>query len=234
MSASTTVDLAASVILLRRGQSNGFDVFLTRGPESSAVLAGTYCAPWRLVTKRDFSEAMAGRCFGLSSEQACKILGAEFSPKKAVGLWIAGIRGLFEELGILLAVEESGTGLTPRRAAALASRNHLPFLSLLESAKLRCDLSRLTYFSRWQTPEQMSPQVDTYFFLAVMPDDQATSAHSHDSGSTVWVTPDHALQLFDRGELSLVFPTFSCLRALADFDSLDSVLNEYFRNPVPG
>jgi hypothetical protein len=43
----------------------------------------------------------------------------------------------------------------------------------------------------------------------------------------VWLTPDHAMQLFDRGELPLIFPTFAALRTLADFDTLESVLREY-------
>jgi hypothetical protein len=35
------------------------------------------------------------------------------------------------------------------------------------------------------------------------------------------------MQLFGRGELPLIFPTFATLRTLADFETLESVLREY-------
>jgi hypothetical protein len=37
------------------------------------------------------------------------------------------------------------------------------------------------------------------------------------------------MQLFNRGELPLIFPTFAALRTLADFETLDSVLREFHR-----
>ena len=45
---------------------------------------------------------------------------------------------------------------------------------------------------------------------------------------SIWLTPDWALQLFERGELPLIFPTFASLRTLADFETLESVFQEEF------
>jgi 8-oxo-dGTP pyrophosphatase MutT (NUDIX family) len=228
----------ATVILLRRAEPKGFEVFLTRRPDSMPFLGGMYCYPGGTVKKEDFSAAMVGRCFGLSRELARTIVGAQFSPERAIGIWIAGVRELFEEVGVLLAVEDSEDRLTvsSARAARLADKHRLMmsgainFLSLIASENLRCDLSRLAYFSHWQTPAQVSTRFDTYFFLAAMPDDQTPLPISSEVAHSLWLTPDHALQRFSRGELPMIFPTFSSLRTLADFDTLDSVFKEYFRD----
>ena len=229
---------AATVILLRRAGPKGFEVFLTRRPDSMPFLGGMHCYPGGTARKEDFSDTMIGRCFGLTREHARTIVGAQFSPEQALGIWVAGVRELFEEVGVLLAVDESGARLamTSLRAARLADKNlamtnkALDFLSLIEGENLRCDLSQLAYFSHWQTPAQVSTCFDTYFFLAVMPDDQTPLSTSYEVAHSLWLTPDSALQRFSRGELPMIFPTFSSLRSLADFDTLDSVFKEYFRN----
>src|ERR1043166_4951450 len=106
---------AATVILLRQTESAGFEVFLTRRPEGMAFLGGVYCFPGGTVRKEDYTATMLRRCFGLTPIQARERIGAHFSPKEALGFWIAGIRELFEEVGILVAVAESKdqSALTP-------------------------------------------------------------------------------------------------------------------------
>ena len=89
---------AATVILLRDAEPKGFEAFLTRRPENMAFLGGLYCYPGGSVSKDDFSERIIRRCCGLAPEQARKIVGAEFSPRQALGFWIAAIRELFEEV----------------------------------------------------------------------------------------------------------------------------------------
>src|SRR5262245_6893363 len=99
---------AATVILLRPAEPNGFEVFLTRRPDEMAFLGGRYCFPGGAVQKEDCVPAMLHLCNGLSPADARRIIGAHLSPPEALGLWIAGVRELFEEVGILLAVDSSG------------------------------------------------------------------------------------------------------------------------------
>jgi hypothetical protein len=103
----------------------------------------------------------------------------------------------------------------------------LSFRELLEAEKLLCDLSALSYFSCWQTPAHVSMRFETRFFVAALPPGQAALAASREIAHGVWLTPDRAMQLFGRGELPLIFPTFATLRTLADFETLESVLREY-------
>jgi hypothetical protein len=89
----------------------------------------------------------------------------------------------------------------------------------------------LAYFSHWQTPAQASIRFDTRFFLAALPDDQTPFCASEEVVHSLWLTPDRALKRFDRGELPMIFPTFTSLRTLADYETLEMVLKEFFQKP---
>jgi 8-oxo-dGTP pyrophosphatase MutT (NUDIX family) len=223
---------AATVILLRPAQPRGFEVLLTRRSATMAFLGGMYCFPGGTLRDEDCSDAMLRRAAGLTPNQAREIVGAHFAPRKALGLWLAAIRELFEEVGILLASKVSGERLTLANGrlgqihAALLEKS-LSFQALLEKENLLCDAARLHYFSHWQTPADVAIRFDTRFFLASLPEDQTPLAASHEVAHNLWLTPDRALQLFAKAELPIIFPTFASLRTLADFDTLDRVLSEY-------
>ena len=227
--------LAATVILLRPAEERGFEVFLTRRPEAMAFLGGMYCFPGGTLRKQDCSEAMSRRSAGLKPDQAQKIIGAEVAPRVALGLWIAALRELFEEAGILLAVDAAGTPVVAD--TALKARLHekhsallgsaMSFDSILQREGLFCDLGALAHFSRWQTPEQNSMRFDTHFFLAALPPQQSPLPVTAEVTHSLWLTPDRALQMISKNELPIIFPTFASLRTLADFDSLESVWKEY-------
>ena len=226
---------AATVILLRRAEAKGFEVFLTRRPDGMPFLGGMYCYPGGTVTTDDFTARMIERSTGLTPKHAQTIVGAHYGPSEAIGFWIASVREVFEEVGVLLAVEESGAPLIldAHRSQRLAEKHaallakSISFLELLESDKLVCDLGSLTHFSYWQTPSQNRLRFATRFFIAPLPECQSPLATSYEVTHSVWLTPDRAMQLFSRGELPLIFPTFAALRTLADFDTLESVLREF-------
>ena len=171
---------------------------------------------------------------GLSPDQARKIVGAHFSPRQALGFWIAAIRELFEEVGILLAAHDSGerfpNGAQARKMPAMHDallNNSLSFVSLLEREELRCDLASLGYFSHWQTPSQVSQRFDTRFFVAALPPEQIPLESSYEVTHSLWLAPERAMQLHERGQLPMIFPTFVSLRTLADFETVESVLKEF-------
>ena len=226
---------AATVILLRPAQDRGFEVFLTRRPDGMPFLGGMYCYPGGTVTKDDFSPRLIERITGLTAKQARKILGAHYSPVEAIGFWIAAVREVFEEVGVLLATERSGAPLIldADRSARLAEKHaallkkSVSFAELLESEQLSCDLGSLTHFSYWQTPSQVAMRFETRFFIAVLPQGQTPLSTSYEVTHSLWLTPDRGMQLFGRGDLPMIFPTFAALRTLADFDTYESVLSEF-------
>jgi 8-oxo-dGTP pyrophosphatase MutT (NUDIX family) len=226
---------AATVILLRSAEAKGFEVFLTRRPDGMPSLGGMYCYPGGTVTKDDITPRMVDRSRGLTPKQARNILGANYSPSEAIGLWITGVREVFEEVGVLLAAEQFGAQLIidDNRAAHLEQKHaallkkSMSFLELLESESLVCDLAALSHFSYWQTPSQVRLRFATHFFIAPLPEGQTPLATSNEVTHSLWLTPDRAMQLFNRGDLPMIFPTFAALRTLADFETLESVLSEF-------
>lgn len=227
--------LAATVILLRPAEPRGFEVFLTRRPDGMPFLGGMYCYPGGTLNKEDCRPAAIAQTVGRTPQQARQIIGAEFTLEEATGLWIAAVREVFEEVGVLLAAEANGGALsmTAERAARLAechaqlSSKSLSFTGLLEREQLYCDLASLSHFSAWQTPAQFTMRFDTRFFLAALPEGQTPLPTSYEVAHSVWLTPDRAMQLFNGGELPMIFPTFASLRTLADFDTLESVAREF-------
>lgn len=199
-------------------------------------LGGAYVFPGGTVKKNDYSEGMLQRCHGLSRQEAKKILGGDLGPELALGHWVAGIRELFEEAGIVICVTESGERVPMKEnhlRESLAEKRKglieksIDFRTILESERLLCDSSRLAYFSHWLTPEEFATRFDTRFYLALLPSDQIPLFTSEEVVHSLWITPENALKLSQEGGLPIIFPTYSALRMLADFDSLESLLAEY-------
>ena len=223
---------AATVILLRESTLKGLEVFLTRRPAAMPFLGGMYCFPGGGVTKEDCAPDAVQRCRGMAAEEARNIAGARFSPRQALGFWIAAVRELFEKVGVLLAVNRTGARVAVETARLAHLHRELldkrtSFAALLQSEDLYCDLSGLAYFSHWQTPSQNSLRFDTRFFIAALPDTQIALGTSYEVAHSLWLSPEDAMQRHSRGELPMIFPTFVSLRTLADFESVESVLKEF-------
>jgi 8-oxo-dGTP pyrophosphatase MutT (NUDIX family) len=233
--------LAATVILLRDTGQRGFEIFLTRRSEGMAFLGGKYCFPGGTLCKEDYSRAMLQRCAGLTPDQAQKFIGPEVGPRVALGVWVAALRELFEEAGILFGLDGTWRRMpAPAGARERLMEKHsrllssaLTFAGLLESEGLFCDLGALAHFSHWQTPEQVSIRYDTHFFLAELPADQSPLPVTGEVAHSLWLSPDDALQMSGKNQLPVIFPTFASLRTLADFDSLGSVWREFRRDKSP-
>lgn len=225
----------AATVILARTQHDGLEVFMTRRPRAMRFLGGAYVFPGGGVRKEDCAEAILKRCHGLSARQARDALGAELAPQLALGHWVAGIRELFEEVGVLLCATRAGKPVDMRpgelRQRLAEKRQGLiegtaSFLDLLETEELLCDASRLSYFSHWCPPEEFTTRFDTRFYVAPLPADQEPLATSQEVAHSLWISPERALKLCADGSLPMIFPTFGVLRALADFDSLESLFAE--------
>jgi 8-oxo-dGTP pyrophosphatase MutT (NUDIX family) len=149
---------------------------------------------------------------------------------------VSAVRELFEEVGILMAVDSSGTPIGRRLAGELFRRQRRSvekpsFSALLETEELYCDLSRLFYVSHWQTPAETALRFDTRFFAAALPEGQNPLESSAEVTHGVWLTPELAMQRYARGELPMIFPTYASLRTLADFEDVEAVIKEFGRHP---
>jgi 8-oxo-dGTP pyrophosphatase MutT (NUDIX family) len=223
---------ASTVLLIRPDPDGKFEILLTRRPNEMKFLGGFYVFPGGSVGPEDRSEKTLRRCRGLSAKEARRILGDDLNPELSLAHWVAVIRELFEEVGILLCVTESGAEpdvedgerLEEKRQALVAGT--LDFGSFLEAENLFCDLARAVYFSHRVTPEFYPMRFDTRFYLASLPAGQTALSRSEEVADSLWTTPQHALKEANRS-LPLLPPTTTMLQNLCAYDSWESLREKF-------
>jgi len=227
---------ASTVVLVRPVDGGDFEVLLTRRPEEMRFLGGFYVFPGGTVHVGDYSTTALARCRALTGEQARRILGSRHEPEEALGHWVAVVRELFEEVGILLCVNEAGDeadlsdGATKQRVEAKRRaivHKQLDFGSFLESENLFCDLSRAVYFDHWVTPEIYSMRFDTRFYCAVLPAGQTPLTRSEEVTHSLWIRPEEAMARIHRRDFPILPPTTTVLQNLARLDTWDQFRAEF-------
>jgi 8-oxo-dGTP pyrophosphatase MutT (NUDIX family) len=227
---------ASTVVLVKPDENGSFDVLLTRRPEAMRFLGGFYVFPGGTVHPADYSENMLARCRGLSGEQAQHLLSGDHSPSEALGHWVAVVRELFEEVGVLLCVNDQGVPLAPGNSAdnqhiELARRavvqGKLDFGAFVRAENLFCDLAKIVYFDHWVTPAIYSMRFDTRFYIAVLPDGQEPLAQSEEVTHSLWIDPDAALARMDRRDFPILPPTTTVLDRLARLSTWERLRREF-------
>jgi 8-oxo-dGTP pyrophosphatase MutT (NUDIX family) len=89
--------------------------------------------------------------------------------------------------------------------------------------------AELVVFSNWITPEESRIRFDTWFFLAAAPDGTNPEVDGAEIVDARWFEPALALTAAERGQILLVFPTIKHLEQIAEFASMDALL-EYSRS----
>ena len=226
---------ASTVVLLRPDESGSFEILLTRRPPEMRFLGGFYVFPGGAIHKDDYSAQVLDRCRGLSENDAQKILGKRHDSELALGHWVAGIRELFEEVGVLLCESRSGGSIellettkakfeTKRQAIV---RGKLGFGEFLESEGLWCDLSRIIYFFHRVTPEFYPMRFDTRFYLASLPAHQTALLRSEEVTHAVWIKPAEALAEVYHNDFPILPPTTTVIENLAGIATWEELCARY-------
>lgn len=220
----------AATVILARSSPTGFDVFLLRRLATASSFADAFVFPGGVVRDDDFEldpiEA------GFSADDALTSLtirGGE-GPTNAALAWAffrAAIREVFEEAGVLLALDASGQqfrgpGEDEDRWSAYRDdlqSNRMTLNQLLARERLTPDYHGLTYFSHWITPDDIPRRFDTRFFIAEMPAGQNAVHCQVETTESVWIPPTEALAR-SAHDLPLVLPTKIHLARLAKVATL--------------
>jgi 8-oxo-dGTP pyrophosphatase MutT (NUDIX family) len=162
-------------------------------------------------------------------------------PADSLALWLAALRELFEETGVLLAIGATGRLVTfddPLRTARLAEDR----LALQAGRRTLWEIARreglvpapeqLRYWAHWITPEALPRRFNTRFFLAVLPPGQEALHCQVETTDGVWIAPSAALAQHAAGDFPLVFATRTHLERLVAFPSLDALLACAATKPV--
>lgn len=211
---------SATVVLLRDGAGD-LEVFMMKRSSQSFVMGGAYVFPGG---KLDRTDAAWGARLDRPMEELHALLGEpELPPAEAAALYVAAIRELFEEAGLLLADVE------PAQAAAAwaALRQGRSFDEVLAPLGLRLAAGGLQPFSRWITPTLSSlnrRRFDTRFFLATVPPGQDPAHDDHEATHSAWLSPREALRRYWAGEIEMAPPQLLSLSHLARHRSVASAL----------
>ncbi|GGU71699.1 hypothetical protein GCM10010211_41850 [Streptomyces albospinus] len=209
---------AATVLLLRDTGTGGPAVHMLRRRASMAFAGGAYAYPGGSVDPRDERPV---EWAGPSRAEWAVRLGVD--PAGAQAIVCAAVRETFEEAGVLLAGDSAATVVADTtgedweadRAALVA--HELSFADLLRRRGLVLRSDLLAAWARWITPEFEPRRYDTFFFVAALPEGQRTRNASTEADRTVWIRPAEAAAGYDRGELLMMPPTISTLRALQPY-----------------
>jgi len=223
---------AATVILLRDKEPFGFEVFLLKRHEKNSFMGGNFVYPGGRVDQEDGSSEIGSFSRGVTSEEAQKIIGGTASPEEGIAYWIAAIRELFEEAGILLAYDHKGNLLRLRDNDEkkkfsdyrdLLQKAEMSIIEIAKKENLSLALDQLRYYAHWITPEARPERFDTYFFLARYPSGQEASHDQKETTAGVWIAPGEALDDNVRGGAVLSPPTLKTLEDLSQFKTIDEV-----------
>jgi len=235
---------AATVIILRPSQDGSpgpFEVLMVRRHAKSRFCSEFHVFPGGILDNADSAPEIESLCSGLDCSRAGALI-PDLPPAKALGTWAAAIRETFEEVGILLAINGSGSPVSFSRPEDRArfqryrkeiSKGNLLLRRMLEQEGLRLAADRLFYFSHWITPEALPLRYDVRFFVTRAPECQEALHDGYELTDHIWVAPREALKAYRIGEMALVLPTISTLMELCAFDSIDKVVESTTGKKIP-
>ena len=207
---------SSSVVLVRDG-APAPELFLVRR-HVNAAFGDAFVFPGGVVDATD--SGVRGRCVGLDAAQADQLLRVDTG---GIDYYIAAIRELFEETGVLLAEHRLAADELHTIRDRLNS-NEADWTRFVEDSDVRLRCGELHYFSHWITPEVMSKRYTTRFFVARCPGDQCATQVDGELTDACWISADDALAAGESGDMRLYFPTIKTLKGLARYDSVDALI----------
>jgi 8-oxo-dGTP pyrophosphatase MutT (NUDIX family) len=232
---------AATVILLREKRPDGFEVFLLKRHEKSSFMGGNYVYPGGRVDREDGSTEICSFCKGLSYAEAHQIFGGNIGPEESFAHWVAGIRELYEEAGVLFAYDQNGDLLelnnqeTKEKYSQYRNRLQKGEISISQIArqeKLLLALDQLRHYAHWITPEARSERFDTHFFIACHPREQEAFHDQKETIEGIWLTPEKALEENLQRKVALSPPTLKTLEDLSRYRNMDDLFKSLNKKEI--
>ena len=230
---------ASTILLVRDAHSpgRGVEVFMEKRNVKSGFVGGAYVFPGGRVDPADAIDP--GRCTDLDDATASRRLSLDSG---GLAHYVAAVRECFEEAGVLLAYDRSGTILdfgdpaVDQHFRQLRDQLNAGTISLQDIAErenLRLATDRIAYWSHWITPVNEPRRYDTRFFVTRAPDRQLAAHDNWELTSSAWVTPQEAIDRALRREWMIIFPTFKNLLNLTLHPTADAVMEWAAAQTIP-
>lgn len=211
---------SATVLMLRDAPA-GLEVFLLERHGLSEVLGGAYVFPGGKLDRAD------AELLGMLDQPPSALPVALGEPAldegNAAALYVAAIREVFEEAGVLFAdIGQDGV-----QAAQALHRAGRAFRDVAEGLGVPLAAASLLPWSRWVTPlnsVRARKHFDARFFVAGVPPGQEPVHDQHETTESVWLAPAAALREYWEGRIQLAAPQIMSLAQLSRFRDVASVL----------
>ncbi len=108
-----------------------------------------------------------------------------------------------------------------------------PFAQALEDQALSIDIDALTPFARWVPKFHAVRRFDTLFFLARCPEGEwEPRVVEGECAGAAWLSAQEILELDQRGEARLIFPTRRTLERLSQHSSFEAIRDDALTHKV--
>jgi 8-oxo-dGTP pyrophosphatase MutT (NUDIX family) len=223
---------AASVLLVRPGGAAALEVFLIRRARDMRFLGGYYAFPGGKVDLGDRTAEALARTAGLAPDVAARLIAEPADAVPALAYWVAAVREVFEETGVLLARPAGGGSRAAGAPAPAARLEHhrravvrgdRSFTAVLGEEGWVADLAPLRYLATFVTPPASPIRFAARFFLCPVPAGQAPRLIAEEASEGFWVDPAEAHRRFRRGDWPMAEPAEYGTQYLAQFDSDDAL-----------
>lgn len=212
---------AATAVLMRDGEQ-GIEILLLKRHRASGFVPGAYVFAGGRVDEEDADDRITA---------ALRAASVDAPTTPPLDYWIATIREVFEESGVLLARDSSGHPVAALSAdprvgelrEALMTGN-ATMIDVLQTLRVYPDLSAMAYAAHWITPLAEARRYDTRFFYAAMPHGAEATADAREMSDAIWLSPGEALERFRAGRLPMVFPTVKTLEGLMQYTDVAAAL----------
>ena len=205
----------AATVLLLRDTPEGIEVLMTRRSPHASFAPNAYVFPGGRIDESDaLAHAVATRRPTQSDLQLTQA--------------IAALRESFEEVGVLLAHDATGSPVTPETIAAMdrsTAGGTAPFADQCAAHGLLLATAQVFNFVHWITDRDLPKRFDVPFLVARMPEGQIPSADETEQFEPVWVRPAAALERHREGAFAMLFPTRRTLERMAAYPNVDAVLS---------
>ncbi len=210
---------AATIVIFRKSSNGGApETLMTVRSRNMAFAGGMAVFPGGRVDDADFALART-----LTSPLDVSELAHQ----------IAAVRETIEETGLALGIagDVDAAKAADARAMLLEMGELAP---VLEAFDWSLDLDQITPFARWYPKnENISRVYDTRFYLANLGTGEVEIAADQSENTRLfWVSAQGALDMAERGEIKLIFPTRRNLERLALFASYDEARAQAEAIPV--
>jgi 8-oxo-dGTP pyrophosphatase MutT (NUDIX family) len=219
------------VVLIRPGAESPVETWVIRRARAMRFLGGYYAFPGGKVDLADRRADALAHVHGLGPDEAAARLG-DTADVPALAYWVAGVRELFEETGVLLAVDPSGLpveGERPDVSARLEAhrlslvQGRCSLAAILADEGWRAELSAFAYLTHFITPPSSPIRFSARFFLCAVPPGQTPRFIPEETTEGRWVAPALAYARFRAGEWPMAEPAEYTMRYLAQFETYEAV-----------